>query len=96
MDTSKDWDSKEFQANSRISMSTLIAATTLILGVSGDIKYPAICKETYLSEEQIQNVVKAEKALYRKPGCIKIGEETITEGDRAGDTFSIFTCCTSL
>ena len=96
MNTSKDWDSKELQANSRISMSTLIAATALILGVAGDIKYPAICKETYLSDERVQNVAKAEKALSRKPGCMKIGEETITEGDRAGDTFSIFTCCTSL
>ena len=96
MNTSKDWDSKEFQAKSRISMLTLIAATTLFLGVSGDIKYPAICKETYLSDERVQNAAKAEKALSRKPGCIKIGEETITEGDRAGDTFSIFTCCTSL
>ena len=77
-------------------MSTLIAATALILGVSGDIKYPAICKETYLSDEQVQNVAQAEKTLLRKPGCMRIGEETITEGDRAGDTFSIFTCCTSL
>ena len=77
-------------------MSTLIAATALILGVSGNIKYPAICKETYLSDEQVQNVAKAEKALSRKPGCMKIGEETITEGDRAGEIFSIFTCCTSL
>ena len=96
MNTSKDWDSQEFQANLLISMSTLIAATALILGVAGDIKYPAICKETYLSDERVQNVAKAEKALSRKPGCMKIGEETITEGDRAGDTFSIFTCCTSL
>ena len=77
-------------------MSALIASTALILGVSGDIKYPAICKETYLSDERIQNVVKAERALSRKPGCMKIGEETISEGDRAGETFSIFTCCTSL
>ena len=77
-------------------MSTLIAATALILGVSGEIKYPAICKDTYLSDEQIQNVVKAERALSRKPGCMKIGEEVISEGDRAGETFSIFTCCTSL
>ena len=96
MNTSEDRDSTEFKANSRISMSTLIAATALILGVTGDIKYPAICKETYLSDERVQNVAKAEKALSRKPGCMKIGEETITEGDRAGDTFSIFTCCTSL
>ena len=77
-------------------MSTLIAATALILGVSGDIKYPAICKDTYLSDEQVQNVVKAERALYRKTGCMKIGEEVISEGDRTGETFSIFTCCTSL
>ena len=77
-------------------MSTLIAATALILGVSGDIKYPAICKETYLSDKRIQNVVKAERALSRKPGCMKIGEEIISEGDRAGETFSIYTCCTSL
>ena len=77
-------------------MSTLIAAATLILGVSGDIKYPAICKETYLSDVRAQNVVKTERALSRKPGCMKIGEEIISEGDRAGETFSIFTCCTSL
>ena len=77
-------------------MSTLIAATALILGVSGDIKYPAICKETYLSDVRAQNVVKTERALSRKPGCMKIGEEIISEGDRAGETFSIFTCCTSL
>ena len=77
-------------------MSTLIAATALILGVSGDIKYPAICKDTYLSDERVQNVVKAERALSRKRGCMKIGEEIISEGDRAGETFSIFTCCTSL
>ena len=77
-------------------MSILIKATALILGVSGDIKYPAICKDTYLSDEQVHNVAQAEKALLRKPGCMRIGEETIAEGDRAGDTFSIFTCCTSL
>ena len=77
-------------------MSTLIAATALILGVSGDIKYPAICKDTYLSDERVQNVVKTERALSRKPGCMKIGEEIISDGDRAGETFSIFTCCTSL
>ena len=77
-------------------MSTLIAAIALILGVSGDIKYPAICKATYLSDERVQNVVKTERALSRKPGCMKIGQEIISEGDRAGETFSIFTCCTSL
>ena len=77
-------------------MSTLIAAAALILGVAGDIKYPAICRDTYLSDERVQNVAKAEKALLRKPGCMRIGEEIITEGDRAGNVFSIFTCCTSL
>ena len=77
-------------------MPTLIAATALILVASGDIKYPAICKDTYLSDEKIQNVAKTERALSRKPGCMKIGEEIISEGDRAGETFSIFTCCTSL
>ena len=77
-------------------MSHLIAAGALILGVSGDIKYPAICIPRYLSEEKIENVTKVEITLVRKPGCEKIGEETITEGDRAGETFSIFTCCTSL
>ena len=77
-------------------MSILLASTALILGVSGDIKYPAICKDTYLSDERVQNVVKTERALSRKPGCMKIGEEIISEGDRAGETFSIFTCCTSL
>ena len=77
-------------------MPTLIAAAALILVASGDIKYPAICKDTYLSDEQVQNVVKTESTLSRKPGCMKIGEEIISEGDRAGETFSIFTCCTSL
>ena len=77
-------------------MSILLASTALILGVSGDIKYPAICKDTYLSDEPVQNVVKTERALSRKPGCMKIGEEVISEGDRNGETFSIFTCCTSL
>ena len=77
-------------------MSTLIAATALILGVTGDIKYPAICIPRYLSDEKIQRVAKVEEALSRRHNCKKIGEETIPEGDRAGDTFSIFTCCTSL
>ena len=77
-------------------MNPLTALTALVFAMSGEIKYPAICKDTYLSDERVQNVAKAEKALSRKPGCMKIGEETITEGDRAGDTFSIFTCCTSL
>ena len=77
-------------------MPTLIAATALILVASGDIKYPAICKDTYLSDEKVQNLAKTESALSRKPGCMKIGEETISEGDRTGETFSIYTCCTSL
>ena len=77
-------------------MPTLIAATALILAASGDIKYPAICKDTYLSDVQVKNVAKTERALSRKPGCMKIGEETIREGDRTGQTFSIYTCCTSL
>ena len=94
--TSKSWDSREVQTNSRISMTTLIAASTLILGFTGDIKYPAICKDTYLSDKRVENVAKAEKALLRKPGCMRIGNEVITEGDRAGETFSIFTCCTPL
>ena len=77
-------------------MPTLIAATALILAASGDIKYPAICKYTYLSDVQVKNVAKTERALSRKPGCMKIGEEIITEGDRTGEIFSIFTYCTSL
>ena len=77
-------------------MSSLLAVTAFIIGDGGDIKYPAICKDTYLSDERVQNVVKTERALSRKPGCMKIGEEIISEGDRAGETFSIFTCCTSL
>ncbi len=77
-------------------MSIILAATSFILGFAGDIKYPAICKDTYLSDLQVQNVAKAEKALLRKPGCMRIGNEVITEGDRAGETFSIFTCCTPL
>ena len=76
-------------------MSTLIAAA-LILGATGDIKYPAICIPRYLSDENSQTAMKVELTLSRRPDCKKIGEETITEGDRAGDTFPIFTCCTSL
>ena len=77
-------------------MQELIAVAAIILGMSGDIKYPAICKDRYLSDEKVQDVVKAEKALSRKPGCMKIGEETITKGDRAGEIFPIYTCCTSV
>ena len=77
-------------------MSTLIATTALILGVSGDIKYPAICIPRYLSDEKAQRVAKVEAALSSRSSCQKIGEETIAEGERAGETFSIFTCCTSL
>ena len=77
-------------------MPTLIAVTAIILGMSGEIKYPAICMDSYLSEEKVQNVMKAEKALSRKPNCMKIGEETITKGDRAGEIFPIYTCCTSV
>ena len=50
----------------------------------------------YASDENIQNTKKANEALYRKPGCMKIGDETITEGDRVGETFPIYTCCTSV
>ena len=77
-------------------MPTLIAVAAIILGMSGDIKYPAICKDSYLSDVKVQDVVKAEKALTSKPGCMKIGEETITKGDRAGEIFPIYTCCTSV
>jgi hypothetical protein len=77
-------------------MLTLISVAAIILGMSGDIKYPAICKDRYLSDEKFIDVVRAEKALSRKPGCVKIGEETITKGDRAGEIFPIYTCCTSV
>ena len=77
-------------------MPTLIAVTALVLGVTGEIKYPAICNLMYASDENIQNTKKANEALYRKPGCMKIGDETITEGDRVGETFPIYTCCTSV
>ncbi len=77
-------------------MQTLIAVTALALGVTSEIKYPAICNFKYTSDENIQNTNKANKALYRKPGCMKIGDETITEGDRVGETFPIYTCCTSI
>ena len=77
-------------------MQTLIAVTALVLGVTGEIKYPAICNFKYTSDENIQNINKANKALYRKPGCMKIGDETIAEGDRVGETFPIYTCCTSV
>ena len=77
-------------------MPALIAVGAIILGMSGDIKYPAICKDRHLSDEKVQDIVKAEKALSGKPGCMKIGEETITKGDRAGEIFPIYTCCTSI
>ena len=77
-------------------MQDLIAVVAIIIGMSGDIKYPAICKDSYLSDEKIQDVVKAEKALSRKTDCMKIGEETITNGDKAGEIFPIYTCCTSV
>ena len=77
-------------------MQDLIAVAAIILGMSGDIKYPAICKDSYLSDEKIHDVAKAEKALSRKTGCMKIGEETITNGDKAGEIFPIYTCCTSV
>ena len=77
-------------------MSTLIATTALILGVTGDIKYPAICKDTYLSDEKAQDIKKVVKSLSRKPGCMHIGNETITEGERTGEVFPIYTCCTSI
>ena len=77
-------------------MQDLIAVAAISIGMSGDIKYPAICRDSYLSDEKIQDVVKAEKALSRKTGCMKIGEETITNGDKAGEIFPIYTCCTSV
>ena len=77
-------------------MPALITVAAIIFGMSGDIKYPAICKDSYLSDEKVQDVVKAEKALSRKPGCMKIGEETITKGDKAGKIYPIYTCCTSV
>ena len=77
-------------------MNLLTALTALVFAMSGEVKYPAICKDTYLSDVQVKNVAKTERALSRKPGCMKIGEEIISEGDRTGETFSIFTCCTSL
>ena len=77
-------------------MPALIAVAAIVLGMSGDIKYPAICIDSHLSDEKVQDVVKAEKALSRKSGCMQIGEETITSGDRAGEIFPIYTCCTSV
>ena len=79
-----------------VSVPNLIAVTALVLGATGEIKYPAICNLRYLSTENIQNISEAEAALSRKPDCMKIGEETITEGDRIGETFPIYTCCTSI
>ena len=77
-------------------MTPLTALTALIFAMSGEIKYPAICKDTYLSDEKAQNIKKVVKALSRKPGCMQIGNETITGGDRAGEVFPIYTCCTSI
>ena len=77
-------------------MTPLTALTALVFAMSGEIKYPAICKDTYLSDEKAQNIKKVVKALSRKPGCMQIGIEKITEGDRAGEVFPIYTCCTSI
>ena len=77
-------------------MTPLAALTALVFAMGGEIKYPAICKDTYLSEEKTQNIKDVVKALSRKPGCRLIGNETITEGDRAGEVFPIYTCCTSI
>ena len=77
-------------------MTSLFAITAFVFAMSGEIKYPAICKETYLSEEKAQNINNIIKTLSRKPGCMQIGNETITEGDRAGEVFPIYTCCTSV
>ena len=77
-------------------MTSLVTITALILGMTSQIKYPAICKESYLSDEKVENVNKVANSLARKPGCMQIGEETITEGDRAGQVFPIYTCCTSV
>ena len=77
-------------------MTPFTALTALVFAMSGEIKYPAICKDTYLSEEKAQNVENVVKALSRKPGCMQIGNETITEGDRTGEEFPIYTCCTSI
>ena len=75
---------------------TLITVTAFILGMSHPIQYPAICKESYLSNEEPQNVDKVIKTLSSKPGCMQIGEEVITEGESAGKIFPIYTCCTSV
>ena len=77
-------------------MTPLAALTALVFAMSNEIKYPAICKDTYLSEEKAQNIKKVVKALSRRAGCMQIGNETITEGDRAGEVFPIYTCCTSI
>ena len=70
-------------------MTPLIALTSLLFAMSGEIKYPAICKDTYLSDEKAQDIKKVVKSLSRKPGCMHIGNETITEGDRTGEVFPI-------
>ena len=77
-------------------MAAFIAVITFLAGMTGQIKYPAICKETYLSEKKAQDVDKAIKTLSSKPGCMQIGEEIITEGERVGEIFPIYTCCTSI
>ena len=55
--------------------------------MSGEIKYPAICKDTYLSDEKAQDIKKVVKSLSRKPGCMHIGNETITEGGQNWRSF---------
>ena len=77
-------------------MALVTLITTFVFAIGGEVKYPAICIPRYLSDEKIQSVRSVEEVLSSKHGCMRIGEETIVEGDRAGDTFSIFTCCTSL
>ena len=77
-------------------MTLFTTLTALVFAMSGEINYPAICKDTYLSEEKVENIKNVVKALSRKPGCMQIGNETITEGDKAGQVFPIYTCCISV
>ena len=77
-------------------MTPLFIVLAFFLGLGGEIKYPAICKDWYLSNEEVQSVETVTNTLSKRPDCMQIGEETITEGDRVGQVFPIYTCCTSI
>ena len=70
-------------------MTPLFIVLAFFLGLGGEIKYPAICKDWYLSNEEVQSVETVTNTLSKRPDCMQIGEETITEGTGL-DKYSLF------